>query len=129
MKSEWFDITTGVRQGDSLSPTLFSIFINDLVSHLKENGPLLKTGNIEINILLYADDMVLLGETEDALQVLLNEMYKWCQNWRLKVNETKTKVVHFRTQNTPCTENTFVYGDADLEIVQQYKYLGSRLFW
>ena len=127
LKSDWFDITTGVRQGDSLSPTLFSIFINDLVSHLKENGPLLKMGNIEINMLLYADDMVLIGETENALQVLLNEMYKWCQNWRLKVNETKTKVVHFRTQNSPCTENIFMYGDAELEMVKQYKYLGIIL--
>ena len=64
-ETEYFDCPVGVKQGDCLSPTLFSIFINDLATEIKESniGVILEEGLL-INILLYADDIVLLAETE-----------------------------------------------------------------
>ena len=35
LRTEWFDINAGVRQGDSLSPTLFSLFINDIILEIR----------------------------------------------------------------------------------------------
>ena len=84
--TDWFDILNVVRQGDPLSPTLFSLYINDLAKHLKENGPTLNLDNLNINCLLYADDMVLIAETEEQLQKLLDMICVWCKKWRLKVN-------------------------------------------
>ncbi len=46
----------------SLSPTLFSMYINDLVKDLKEKGPLINIDGLLLNILLYADDMVLIAD-------------------------------------------------------------------
>ena len=71
VSTAYFNVTSGVKQGDPLSPTLFSLFINDLVSELKTSGLTLNIDNYEINSLLYADDMVLLAKNEGDLQILL----------------------------------------------------------
>ena len=43
---------------------------------------------------LYADDTVLVAETPGLLEAL-NSLYENCNEWKLKVNETKTKVLVF----------------------------------
>ena len=50
-----------VRQGDPLAPTLFSLYINNIAKHLKENGPTLSLDNLSIDYLLYADDRELIA--------------------------------------------------------------------
>ena len=125
--ADWFENMSGVRQGDPLSPTLFSLFINDLARQLKSEGPVLQVGNTKINILLYAEDMVLFAENEENLQYLLGIMNDWCFKWRLKVNKNKTKIIHFRTVRKAPTNVVFKYGNDDLEVVSRYKYLGIIL--
>ena len=96
-ETEYFDCPIGVKQGDCLSPTLFAIFINDLANEIKETGigvPLNIDPNETIaestlvNILLYADDIVLFASNEMDLQILLNIVENWCTKWRLEVNFT-----------------------------------------
>ena len=103
--TDWFQIFNGVRQGDTLSPTLFSFFINDLASELKELGLGIDINGTKICILLYADDMVLIANSEAQLQSMLNVMYQWCKKWRLRVNNNKTKIVHFRGKRIKQTTN------------------------
>ena len=40
-------------------------------------------------ILLYADDLVLLAETEHELQLMLDTLCLWCGNNKIKVNQEK----------------------------------------
>ena len=91
-----FKVTNGVRQGDTISPTLFNLYTNDLVDELNA----LKCGvDIDgrcVSILLYADDVVIMSDSEDKLQKMINCVYSWCRRWRLCVNLAKTNVVHFR---------------------------------
>ena len=58
----------------------------------------------------YADDMVLIADSEDNLQSMLNKMFEWCSRWRIKVNKDKTKKVHFRRPRTGRAQNNFQYG-------------------
>ena len=49
-----------------------------------------------IRILMYADDVVVLSETENKLQVMLNTINTRCNKWKLLISETKSNVIHFR---------------------------------
>ncbi len=55
--------------------------------------------NGKICILLFADDIVILAEDEIKLQILLDFTNEWCKKWRMKINDDKIKVSHFRKQN------------------------------
>ena len=68
-KSEDFACNTGVRQGECLSPVLFSIYFNDLEEELiSKNVEGLDLENFRLLLLMYADDIVLFSETAEGLQ-------------------------------------------------------------
>ncbi len=121
------DFTTGfgTRQGDPILPTNFSIFINDLLTELRAN----KTDhdNISCNVLAYADDIVLISETEQDLQRLIHIVNRWCAKYRLLVNIDKTKVVHYRKPNVNRTKVCFTWEGSQIGVVSGYKYLGVFL--
>ena len=96
--TKWFPCTSGVKQGDNLSLTLFALFINDLALELKSMDCGIKIDNTHICCLLYADDIMLLSENEDNMQRMLNHISIWCRKWRLRINYTKSAVIHFRNK-------------------------------
>ncbi len=80
-----------------------------------------------IALLLYADDLALMAESEEDLQSLLNILEKWCKQWRMRVNIKKTKMVHFRTKTQPRTDFNFMFNNEIVACVDKYKYLGIIL--
>jgi hypothetical protein len=125
--TDWFINNIGVRQGDPLSPTLFSLFINDLAIELKNLNIGVKFGDDIINILLYADDIVIMAENEHALQSMIDKCCDWCSQWRIRMNIGKTKVVHFRKQSIPRSDFSFRCFNEDLLVADKYNYLGMIL--
>ena len=109
-ETSYFDCPIGVKQGDCLSPTLFAIFINDLALEIKDSKIGLKIDeNLLVNILLYADDIVLLAENEQDLQSLLFIVEKWWQKWRLDVNLSKTNILHVRNRRKMQSKFMFIW--------------------
>ena len=94
--TEWFDVTSGLRQGCSLSPLLFNIFINDIALKIKACGKSIKIDGDTVGILLYADDIVLLADNEKELQDMLDILNNWCVSNNMSANATKSNVMHFR---------------------------------
>ena len=125
--TDWFETQYGVRQGDNLSPTLFAVYINDLVCELNQQGAGLDIDGRNMCCLLYADDIVLFAENEEKLQLLLNVLCTWCRKWHLSINQTKSNIIHFR--NTGRNRSVFKFSLADdvLEYTTSYKYLGLVL--
>ena len=127
LNTDWFNIPTGVRQGDPLSATLFSIFINEIVNHLSKLNIGVEVNGKCIYTLLYADDIVLIGSTEAELQSLLVSLEEWCHLYQLQVNISKKKVMHFRSNRKQMTNFNFILNTQTVEKVNMYKYLGVYL--
>ena len=134
--SAFFPSMIGVRQGENLSPLLFSVHLNDLHHYLSVNGvPGVECETnhdvsimiyIKILILLFADDTVLFGDSEEDLQFALNKFENYCDIWRLTINTSKTKVMIFSKGRLP-RNLKFYFKTEEIEIVNEYKYLGILL--
>ena len=124
LMTEWFHTVHGVRQGDNLSPTLFSVFINDLAAGLKNLGLGVPVNDELVSILLYADDVAIISENEKDMQCLLKYVNEWCKKWCMSINLTKSKVMHFRRKNVERCKTPFKLGNDELQYTDSYKYLG-----
>ena len=97
--ARWFDVNLGLKQGCLLLTTMFNIYVNDLSALLElSNRGILIDGNI-----LYADDLVLKGDSESDLQYLLDILASWCRTNNMTVNCNKTKIMHFRNNSAKRT--------------------------
>ena len=127
MYSNWFSITSGLRQGCSLSPLLFNLLVDDLATRIKSLGNGVTITAEKISILLYSDDVVLLSDNEQDLQFMLNELNDWCKSNSMHANSVKSNVIHFWPLSCHRTEMTFKCGDDIIKIVDRYIYLGVTL--
>ena len=125
--TDWFSISSGVRQGDNLAPTLFAVFINDLANEINMTQCGVSVSEQMISLLMYADDIILISDSQEGLQKQLDTLNKWSTKWSLSINVDKTKVIHFRKASDPCSTFNFHLGDNTIDIVNSYRYLGLEL--
>lgn len=122
-RSDFFPNNLGVKQGDNLSPNLFKIFINDLPKYLKHTSSPVVLNSHSVNCLMYADDIVLLSLSSNGLQEKIDMLAKFCKDWCLTVNLSKTKIVIFNKAGRHLKYN-FTYDKNNVECVSKCKYLG-----
>ena len=109
----------GVPQGGVLSPTLFLIFINDLLKQLPG----------AVKCAMYADDLVLWCKEEHAttaqlrLQEAANILSNWTQDWCVKINKTKSFTTLF-TLSTKTKHIKIMLEDVELQHTDSTTYLG-----
>ena len=127
--SDYFPIDVGVAQGSVLSPLLYALFINGLVDDLKEANLGVVIDGTRIPILLYADDIVLLADSAEELQLMLNVATKYSQTWRFKYNNKKSQIVVYGSTAhvQSAKEHRWHLGGQPIEVVLEYKYLGMML--
>ena len=120
-----------------MSPLLFSMFLNDMsefILHayqgldvLKDcTSQMLSDDDIEVYLklylLLYADDTIIMAESECELQAALNAAHHYCTLWKLVINTQRTKLMIFssgKSRNIP----KFHYNGLPFEVVTDYRYL------
>ena len=127
LKTNWFTVNCGLKQGCNLSTLLFNLFINDLMDTFNSTNIGIDIDGKSVAALLYADNLVLLATSEQDLQIILNVLNDWCDKNRMTINENKSNVVHFRTPSMERTNHSFTCGKRKLVVTDRYKYLGLIL--
>ena len=121
-----------MRQGENLSPLLFSVYLNDLDYVMHTSG----CKGIEVNIhdheyiiflilfvILYADDTLVLSDNPKDFQDMLNVFSEYCKRWKLNISIDKTKAMIFGdyARNRAISFNS---AGNEIEIIKEFKYLG-----
>ena len=93
--TDWFQIGKGVRQGCILSPCLFNLYAEYIMRNalLDEAQAGIKIAGRNINNLRYADDTILMAESEEELKSLLMKVKEESGKVGLKLNIQKTKIM------------------------------------
>ena len=127
IENRYFASNVGLLQGESTSPLLFSLFVNDLEHSLPNEHLGVNAINILIKLLMFADDMAIFSTTIEGLQIGLNNLSKYCAKWGLTVNIPKTKIVIFKKSGIISSEEKWSFQGQFIEIVSSFKYLGCVL--
>ena len=107
---------------------LVMMFVNDIMSNINTDlQGIFSIDEVQLFLILYADDQVLFSTSPTTLQQILNDVEIYCNAWGLKINVSKTKTIIFEKGGRHTNYNFFLYGEK-LEIVTSFKYLGIHFF-
>ena len=115
----------GLRQGCSLSPLLFALYISEIGSDLSQSTEGYQLGGLTFSGLLFADDIVLISRTFRGLESLVSMVKARCDALKLVISPTKSNIV------TPDDVDQLVLLNDRNEVslsllkVLSYKYLGT----
>ena len=93
IETVWVTLDRGVGQGCALSPLLFSLYTEELVARVKESGLRVNVNGSKINIILCADDIVLIAENKDMIQKMLNIVIDYGNKFSMSFNNNKCGVM------------------------------------
>ena len=95
--SEFFPVNNGVRQGGIMSPLLFNLYINDLSLRLRSLPVGCYCGDMVVNHLMYADDIVLLAPSGKGMQSIINATYDYGHAHDIVFNTLKSSAMFYDT--------------------------------
>ncbi|XP_077475191.1 battenin isoform X3 [Stigmatopora argus] len=112
--------STGAPQGTVLSPLLFSLYTSDF-KHNTDTCHLQK----------FSDDTAIVGRVTDGNDLeyrgVITAFVDWCRQNHLYINNSKTKEMVIDFQMNPQQTTQVNIQGTDIEIVENFKYLGVHL--
>jgi len=94
---KWENITTqpvklvsGVRHGSILSPVLFAVYVDDMITKLENSHHGCHIKSVAFNVMMYADDLLLLSLSIVDLQCFVDICTRELNDLDMKINSTKS---------------------------------------
>ena len=126
IKTDWVKSVNGVRQGCILSPLLFGLYTEELAVRVNKCNKGIRVGDSRLNVLLYADDIVVMSESSDDLQDVLNVVAGYGKDFNVNFSDDKSEVLIVNGEADE-GENGWKLGEKNLKRTKEYKYLGMWL--
>lgn len=129
-QGEVINTTRGTKQGSELSPLIFGWFIEQFTELLafltpgESLGVRMGAAVDTISHILYADDVLLLADTEQEMQRLLDILGIFCDIFGLQVNTTKTHSICFCPSRSAVPTMHLQYKGVPIDQVSELPYLG-----
>ena len=129
-----FKVSNGVRQGAVSSPLLFSVYIDDLITLLRQSGFGCRLHKVFYGVLGYADDLLLLSASRTGLQTMVTICEKFAKLRKLKFSTncnpalSKTKCIIFsKLKSCQVDVAPIILNGDPLPWVEKVKHLGNIL--
>ena len=115
--SEDMEIGNGIRQGCTASALLFKLVTFMIIGELeKEVG--YKFRDFKINCLFFADDGLLIEQTEERMRSTLEKLIDISSMYGLEINKSKSNIIIYNRKTEKPTNIV------DIPVVSEIKYLG-----
>jgi len=125
--SKPFKVTSGLRQGDALSPILFNLVLEKVVRDMNiSEGVTL--GQSKIGLLAYADDIAILGDNIEIVKIHCKKLMDAANKVGLRINDKKTEYMKLNRKDRTYRHGESMNVDGHIfQRVPQFKYLGVLL--
>ena len=114
------EISSGIRQGCTGSPLIFIMVVNHIIESIIESKIGFRSGDISVPCLFFADDGLLLTQSEGQMRRLLQCMEKASAEVGLKVNKNKSNLLLYGMESV-CQQ---IEG---IEVTTCIRYLGVNI--
>jgi len=119
-----FTVRSGVRQGSSLSPSIFNVFMNIFIVNLRALRSGCCIGGYFVGCVLYADDIILMSASVDGLQKMLNCCFEVSIDQQLTFNCSKSCCFAVGKTAGKFRIADMILGNETISWCDSFKYLG-----
>ena len=122
--SDKIKLQRGVRQGDNISPKLFTACLQDaIINKINWEDKGINIDGEHLSHLIFADYIVLVAKSPEELESMLTDIQLASKPVGLSMNLSKTKVM----LNESATTSTVAVDGNTIEKVDRYVYLGKTV--
>ncbi len=121
LEGEYFEIKSGVKQGDPRSPILFNCTLEEIFRRMEWEGLGLDVNGEKLTNLRFADDVILITSERKQLNRMIDDLNKQGRVAGLNINMEKSKIL--TTEN----DMEILIDNVRLETVEEIIYLGQNI--
>ncbi len=116
----------GMKQGCNLSPSLSNIYQNELHDLFISDCDPVELDGHRFNSLSWADDLVLISNSDVGLQKCLNNLRDYCQKWAISINPSKSSCMIMSKGKSKYCRKMKIDGH-ELQFTHNVTYLGIKI--